>query len=58
MMRSFALTMSAITLRFWKYLIIFFLHPRPMDVYRIVAWLGWGFNLLIIEIIIYKFIKK
>ncbi|CAA6829245.1 MAG: DUF2306 domain-containing protein [uncultured Aureispira sp.] len=58
MMRSFALTMSAITLRMWKYLIVFFWHPRPMDVYRIVAWLGWVFNLLIIELIIYKYLKK
>lgn len=58
MMRSFALTMSAITLRLWKYVIVFFLHPRPMDVYRTVAWLGWVFNLLIIELIIYKHFKK
>lgn len=58
MMRSFALTMSAISLRLWKYLIVFFWHPRPMDVYRIVAWLGWVFNLLIIELIIYKYFKK
>lgn len=58
MMRSFALTMSAITLRLWKYLIVFLWHPRPMDVYRIVAWLGWVLNLLIIELIIYKYYKK
>ncbi|MFT5648050.1 MAG: putative membrane protein [Aureispira sp.] len=58
MMRSFALTMSAITLRLWKYLIVFFWQPRPMDVYRIVAWLGWVLNLLIIELIIYKYFKK
>jgi hypothetical protein len=53
--RSFALTLSAITLRAWKYLIIFAFHPGPMDAYRIVAWLGWIPNLLIAELIIHKF---
>lgn len=54
MYRSFALTLSAITLRAWKYILIETLHPRPMDVYRIVAWMGWVLNLLIAEFIIYK----
>jgi len=58
MVRSFALTLSAITLRFCKYLIVLFFQPRPMDVYQIVAWLGWVLNLLIAEIIIIKYIKK
>ena len=58
MIRSFALALSAITLRAWKYLIVFLFHPKPMDAYRIVAWLGWTLNLLIAEIIIYKFLKN
>jgi len=53
--RSFALTLSAITLRAWKYLIIFAFHPGPMDAYRIVAWLGWVPNLIIAELIINNF---
>ncbi len=57
MYRSFALTLSAITLRAWKYALIAAFHPRPMDVYRIVAWLGWVLNLIIVEIIIYKKLK-
>lgn len=58
-LRSFALTFSAISLRFFKYLIVFFFQPQPMDAYRIVAWLGWTFNLLVVEIIIYwKYSKK
>lgn len=52
MIRSFALTLSAITLRFWKWVIVALFHPPPMDVYRIVAWLGWVLNLLIAEWII------
>lgn len=54
MLRSFALAMSAITLRAWKYVLVSLFHPRPMDVYRWVAWLSWVVNLVIIEIIIYK----
>ena len=57
LIRSFALTLSALTLRAWKYLIVFVFEPRPMDVYQIVAWLGWIPNLIIAEIIIGKFIK-
>ena len=49
MLRSFALTLSAITLRAWKWLIVFLWTPPPMDTYRLVAWLGWIPNLLLIE---------
>lgn len=54
MYRSFALTLSAVTLRAWKYLIVYLLHPRPMDVYMVVAWLGWVLNLAVAEFIIHK----
>lgn len=56
--RSFALTLSAISLRLFKYIIVFLFQPLPMDVYRIVAWLGWTFNLLIAEIFIAYFLSK
>jgi len=58
MYRSFALTLSAITLRAWKYIIVALWHPRPMDTYRLVAWLGWLGNLLIAEIIIIYLKRK
>ena len=51
--RSFALTLSAISLRLFKYLLVLFFEPYPMDAYRIAAWSGWTFNLLLAEIIIY-----
>lgn len=54
MYRSYALTLSAVTLRAWKYILVFCLHPHPMDVYRIVAWLGWVPNLFIAELLINK----
>lgn len=57
--RSFALTLSAISLRLFKFIIVFLFHPPPMDAYRIVSWLGWTFNLVVAEIlIIYLFKKK
>lgn len=49
MLRSFALTFSAITLRVWKVILVFLYAPNPMDVYKIIAWLGWIPNLLLIE---------
>ncbi|MFN0203649.1 MAG: DUF2306 domain-containing protein [Bacteroidia bacterium] len=49
MIRSFALTLSAITLRAWKYALVFFFALRPMDVYMLVAWLGFVPNLLFAE---------
>jgi hypothetical protein len=52
MIRSFALTLSALTLRAWKYIIAITLAPPPMDMYRAVAWLGWIPNLLLAEWII------
>lgn len=54
MWRSFALTLSAITLRLWKWVIVYFFQPSPMDVYQIVAWLGWIPNILLVELLIRK----
>ena len=52
MIRSFALTLSAITLRAWKYSITNSFELPPMDVYRAVAWLGWVPNLIFAEYLI------
>lgn len=49
MIRSFTLTLSAITLRAWKYILVAVFEPKPMDVYQIVAWLGWVLNLIVAE---------
>ena len=58
MIRSFALTLSAVTLRVWKVLLANYSDVLPMDRYRIIAWLGWTLNLLVAELIIYYYIKK
>lgn len=54
MIRSFALTTSAFTLRLWKLILIHLFHLAPMDAYQIVAWLSWIPNLFIAEWLIKK----
>lgn len=58
LIRSYALTLSAITLRAWKFFLSNTFEIPPMDLYRIVAWLGWGLNLLIAEWLIYNMRKR
>jgi hypothetical protein len=58
MIRSYALTLSALTLRAWKYLIVWAFHPPPMDVYRLVAWLGFVPNLIVAEWIIRRMLPR
>jgi Predicted membrane protein (DUF2306) len=54
-LRSYALSVSAITLRFYAYLFdVFNIHARPLEVYITVAWLSWVPNLIIAEIMIRK----
>jgi uncharacterized membrane protein len=54
MIRSFALTFSAITLRSWKIILISTIHPDPLALYMIDAWLGFVPNLLFAEWLIWK----
>jgi uncharacterized membrane protein len=54
MLRSFALALSAVTLRSWKVLIVACFDTAPIDTYKIIAWLGWVPNLLIAEYLINK----
>lgn len=49
MLRSFALAFSAVTLRLWKVILVYLFQPAPMDVYQVIAWLGWVPNLLLVE---------
>jgi hypothetical protein len=49
MMRSYALTLSAITLRAWKWLLIALFHLRPLNTYMMVAWMGFVPNLIFVE---------
>ena len=58
MIRSFALTLSAISLRLFKWIIVNTWELPPMDTYKIVAWAGWTINLLIAEVYIYVTFRK
>ena len=49
MMRSYALTLSAVTLRSWKIIISAFVHIDPLHLYMIDAWMGFVPNLLFVE---------
>lgn len=55
---SYALALSALTLRAWKFGITNWtdFNMKPMDLYRLVAWIGWVPNLLVALTII--FIKR
>ena len=57
MWRSYALTLSAISLRLFKWGIVHTLALPPMDTYRIVAWAGWLVNLAVVEILILQKVK-
>ncbi len=54
MIKNYALPLAVLTLRAWKYAITNTMALPPMDVYRVVAWLGWVGNLLFAEYIIRK----
>ncbi len=49
MIRSYALTFSAITLRTWKIILFNTFHPDPLSLYMIDAWMGFVPNLLFAE---------
>jgi hypothetical protein len=53
MLRSYALTLSAISLRFYAFLLgTFHVHLHPVPKYILISWLSWTLNLLIAEAII------
>jgi hypothetical protein len=59
LIRSYALTLSALTLRSYALLIdVFNLHIRPVHAYILISWLSWTINLLVAEAIIYWGFKR
>ena len=53
MMRSYALTLSALTLRLYTFLIgLFHIDISPLHAYVLVSWLSWTINLFAAEIMI------
>jgi len=58
MIRSYALTLSAVTLRTWKIIISSFVLIDPLNLYMIDAWMGFVPNLLLAEWLIRTSKKK
>jgi len=58
MIRSYALTLSAVTLRLYALLIPYVVHMDGRDEYSLIAWSSWTINLLVAEIIIFATKKK
>lgn len=58
MVRSYALTLSALTLRAWKVILADCTDLPPLDRYRVIAWLGWTLNLLVAELLILYWRRK
>lgn len=54
MIRSYAITFAAVTLRLWIPFSQAVMHMDFMEAYRIIAWLCWIPNLLIAELIIIR----
>ncbi|MDJ1499520.1 DUF2306 domain-containing protein [Xanthocytophaga agilis] len=58
MIRSFAVTLAAVSLRSESYLLYYFFGTKPIETYLTVTWLSWTGNLLIAEILIRTGIAK
>jgi hypothetical protein len=58
MIRSYALTCSAIGLRSWKIILSHCFHPDPLRLYMIDAWMGFVPNLLFVELLIRSQARK
>ncbi|MDJ1503855.1 DUF2306 domain-containing protein [Xanthocytophaga agilis] len=57
MIRNYALTFAAVTLRLWIPVLQIFFKLTFLEAYQIVAWLCWIPNLLVAEAIIYSLRK-
>jgi len=59
MVRSYALTLSAVSLRLYSYLFdVFHLRMDPVDLYILLSWLSWTLNLIVAEILIKRGLIK
>lgn len=54
MLRSYALTLSAITLRLMQFGLASYTNIDPEEAYRLVAWPSWVMNIMVVEVLIRK----
>lgn len=52
MIRSYALTLSAISLRLYAWLLPQLMHMNAFDEYTLISWSSWTINLIVAEILI------
>lgn len=53
MIRSFAVTLAAMSLRGESFLMFYYFHTKPIETYVTVSWLSWVGNLIIAELLIW-----
>jgi Predicted membrane protein (DUF2306) len=53
MLRSYAVTLAAMSLRTESYALVYFFGTKPMETYLTVTWLSWVGNYFIAEVLIY-----
>ncbi|MEI6412192.1 MAG: DUF2306 domain-containing protein, partial [Bacteroidota bacterium] len=53
MIRSFAVTLAAMSLRTESYLMYYWFETKPIETYLTVTWLSWVGNLCLAELLIY-----
>lgn len=58
MIRSYALTLSAITLRLYALILPHFVYLDGRTEYAVLAWTSWTINLLVAEVIVFATRKK
>ncbi|GAB2940406.1 DUF2306 domain-containing protein [Hymenobacter coalescens] len=52
MLRSFAMTLAAMSLRLESYAMFYLLGTKPIETYLTVTWLSWTGNLLLAEVLV------
>lgn len=58
MLRSYAVTLAAMSLRTESWVMHYFFDTKPIETYLTVVWLSWVGNLLLVEILIYNGLAK
>lgn len=58
MIRSFAVTLAAMSLRTESYVMYYWFGTKPIETYLTVTWLSWVGNLLLAEVLIFNGLGK
>lgn len=58
MLRSYAVTLAAMSLRTESFVMHYFFETKPIETYLTVVWLSWVGNLLLLETLIYSGLAK